>query len=55
MTVADIVGEPLDIHKLYSSKNEREEKIANLLSLVGLNADHSRRYAHESSMDSARE
>ncbi len=47
MTVADIVGEPLDIHKLYSSKNEREEKIANLLSLVGLNADHSRRYAHE--------
>ena len=28
MTVSDIVGEPLDIHHLYSSKKEREEKIA---------------------------
>ncbi|MGI6215849.1 MAG: ABC transporter ATP-binding protein [Christensenellales bacterium] len=47
MTVADIVGEPLDIHRLYSSKTEREERIAELLKLVGLNADHARRYAHE--------
>ncbi len=47
MTVADIVGEPLDIHHLYRSKSEREERIAELLKLVGLNADHARRYAHE--------
>jgi len=47
MTVSDIVGEPLDIHKLYSSKKERDEKIAELLNLVGLNSDHARRYAHE--------
>lgn len=47
MTVADIVGEPLDIHKLYKNKNEREEKIADLLDVVGLNSDHARRYAHE--------
>ena len=47
MTVSDIVGEPLDIHHLYSSKKEREEKIAHLLNLVGLNSDHARRYAHE--------
>ena len=47
MTVSDIVGEPLDIHHLYSNKKEREEKIAHLLNLVGLNSDHARRYAHE--------
>ncbi len=47
MTVADIVGEPLDIHKLYKTKKEREERIVELLTLVGLNSDHSRRYAHE--------
>lgn len=47
MTVADIVGEPLDIHKLYSNKAERQEKIEELLNIVGLNSDHSRRYAHE--------
>ncbi|NLA53074.1 MAG: ATP-binding cassette domain-containing protein [Clostridiales bacterium] len=47
MTVADIVGEPLDIHKLYDGKKEREDKINQLLTLVGLNSDHSRRYAHE--------
>ena len=47
MTVADIVGEPLDIHHLYANKKERAEKIAYLLGLVGLNSDHARRYAHE--------
>ena len=47
MTVADIVGEPLDIHHLYKTKKERDEKIAELLTLVGLNSDHARRYAHE--------
>ena len=47
MTVNDIVGEPLDIHKLYKTEKEREEKIVHLLELVGLNSDHRRRYAHE--------
>ena len=47
MTVADIVGEPLDIHKLYKTQKEREEKVVQLLELVGLNSDHKRRYAHE--------
>ena len=47
MTVADIVGEPLDIHHLYANKAERAEKIASLQNLVGLNSDHARRYAHE--------
>lgn len=47
MTVADIVGEPLDIHKLYSNKKERSEKIMELLRTVGLNSDHAQRFPHE--------
>ena len=47
MTVEDIIGEPLDVHKLYSNKAERREKILHLMELVGLNSDHARRYAHE--------
>ena len=47
MTVSDIVGEPLDIHGLYNSKQERTDRITELLGLVGLNSDHARRYAHE--------
>jgi oligopeptide transport system ATP-binding protein len=47
MTVEDIIGEPLDVHKLYSSKAERREKILSLMELVGLNAEHAMRYAHE--------
>ena len=47
MTVSDIIGEPLDVHKMYGSKKEREEKILHLMSLVGLNSEHAARYAHE--------
>lgn len=47
MTVEDIIGEPLDVHKLYTTKAERREKILNLMELVGLNAEHAMRYAHE--------
>ncbi len=47
MTVEDIIGEPLDVHKLYSSRKERREKILNLMETVGLNAEHASRYAHE--------
>ena len=47
MTVADIIGEPLDVHKLYSSQAERRERILELMSHVGLNSEHASRYAHE--------
>ncbi len=47
MTVGDIIGEALDIHKMYSSKAERRDKINNLLDIVGLNTEHSNRFAHE--------
>ena len=47
MTVEDIIGEPLDVHKLYSNRKERREKILELMATVGLNAEHATRYAHE--------
>ncbi len=47
MTVADIVGEPLDIHNLCKTKAERDARIAELLKIVGLNSEHATRYAHE--------
>ena len=47
MTVEDIIGEPLDVHHLYSTKEERREKVLSLMETVGLNAEHAMRYAHE--------
>ncbi len=47
MTVEDIIGEPLDVHKLYSNRKERHDKIMELMETVGLNAEHASRYAHE--------
>lgn len=47
MTVSDIIGEPLDVHKMYENKKEREEKILELMDHVGLNSEHAARYAHE--------
>jgi oligopeptide transport system ATP-binding protein len=47
MTVSDIIGEPLDIHKMYSSREERMEKILSLMDSVGLNSEHASRYANE--------
>ncbi len=47
MTVEDIIGEPLDVHKLYDNTKERREKILHLMDIVGLNAEHATRYAHE--------
>ena len=47
MTVEDIIGEPLDVHHLCSNRKERREKILDLMEIVGLNAEHARRYAHE--------
>jgi oligopeptide transport system ATP-binding protein len=46
MTVSDIVGEPLDIHRLASS-GERKERILTLLQMVGLSAEQMSRFPHE--------
>ncbi len=47
MTVSDIVAEPLDVHHLYGTKQERNSRVLELLNYVGLNSEHASRYAHE--------
>lgn len=47
MTVGDIVGEPIDIHKLAANQQERRDRIIALLERVGLNSEHANRYPHE--------
>lgn len=47
MTVGEIIGEPLDIHKMCNSKKDREDRIKELLGRVGLNTEHANRYPHE--------
>ncbi|NLT14741.1 MAG: ABC transporter ATP-binding protein, partial [Clostridiales bacterium] len=47
MTVGDIIGEAIDIHKLSPTKKDRRDRIVELLSLVGLNTEHANRYPHE--------
>jgi oligopeptide transport system ATP-binding protein len=46
MTVASIVGEPLEIHKIAKGR-AKEERVANILEKVGLRPEHMRRYPHE--------
>jgi peptide/nickel transport system ATP-binding protein len=45
MTLLDIVGEPLIIHNL-GNRSEREQRVAKLLSLVGLRPEFMRRFPH---------
>ena len=47
MTVGEIVGEALDIHGLYPGKQERADRISELLTQVGLNSEHANRFPHE--------
>jgi len=47
MTVGEIIGEALDIHKLWATKAERTDRIKELLDMVGLNTEHANRYPHE--------
>jgi len=46
MTVGDIIGEPLKIHKM-AFGSELQKRVQNLLSCVGLASYHTRRYPHE--------
>ncbi len=45
--VGEIIGEGLDIHHLYSTRKEREEKIQRILRKVGLAPEHIERYPHQ--------
>ena len=47
MTVAEIIGEGIDIHHLAKNRQERQEMIYKYLELVGLNREHANRFVHE--------
>jgi oligopeptide transport system ATP-binding protein len=47
MTVEDIIAEPLDIHQAYKTREERSERVIELLRLVGLGEEHVLRFPHE--------
>ena len=47
MTVGDIIAEPIDVHGLCKTKQERYERIHELMEVVGLSSEQSTRYAHE--------
>ena len=47
MTVGAAIAEPLVIHGLAATASEREQRVAELLTKVGLRADAARRYPHE--------
>lgn len=47
MTVGEIIREPMDIHHIFNTKEEREQQVRELLDIVGLKPDHIRRYPHE--------
>jgi oligopeptide transport system ATP-binding protein len=46
MTVGDIVGEPLVVHRI-GTRRSRRESVRNLLDVVGFNPDFTNRYPHE--------
>src|SRR5271166_1369054 len=47
MTIGAIIGEALIIHRLAKNRSAFEDRVAELLEIVGLNADQMRRYPHE--------
>lgn len=47
MTVSEIIGEAIDIHKLAKSRGDRRDMIKELLGRVGMNTEHGNRYPHE--------
>ena len=47
MTVGEIIKEPMIIHNIYNSDDERENRVVELLQIVGLKPDHIRRYPSE--------
>ena len=47
MTIEDIIGEALDIHRLAPTPEARRKQVEELLAAVGLSAEHAKRYPHE--------
>jgi peptide/nickel transport system ATP-binding protein len=46
-TVREVISEPMEVHNLYKTKKEQNERVYQLLEEVGLNRDHANRYPHE--------
>ncbi|MDH3287322.1 MAG: ATP-binding cassette domain-containing protein [Betaproteobacteria bacterium] len=49
MKVGDIIGEPMKVHGIYPKQKERDERVAELLLVCGLNPKFMDRYPHEMS------
>jgi len=47
MTVGEIIKEPMVIHNIFNTDQEREDRVVELLKTVGLKPDHIRRYPAE--------
>jgi len=47
MTVADIIGEPFDVHPDVAPRGERRKRVQQLIEVVGLHPDHINRYPHQ--------
>ncbi|MBN1860699.1 MAG: ABC transporter ATP-binding protein [Candidatus Thermoplasmatota archaeon] len=47
MTIGAAIAEPIEVHHLTSTKEEKENKIVELMEKVGLTPDHLNRYPHE--------
>lgn len=47
MTVGSIIAEGMEIHGLYKKPQERQERVYELLEMVGLNREHANRFPHE--------
>jgi len=45
--ILDIVAQGIDIHHMYSTPEEREEKVYRILDMVGLSREHANRYPHQ--------
>lgn len=46
-TVREVISEPMEVHKLFRTKEEQNDRVYQLLEEVGLNRDHANRYPHE--------
>ncbi|MFM8979447.1 MAG: ABC transporter ATP-binding protein [Planctomycetia bacterium] len=47
MTVGDMLAEPMEVHRIITSRSERQDRVAALLKEVGLLPEHMNRYPHE--------
>ena len=47
MTIGSAIQEPLEVHQIYTTKQQQQERVIELLELVGLKPEHYHRYPHE--------